>query len=678
MATYGRSYTISEFAELVGVDPDTLRNWEENGLLKPLRIGMRQDRRYTIEHANLAKEKGLISELVKKAPQRDYLKMDKEDLIKEIQTLKSQKKFGLVWETENVETIEKDIKKNINKAPILKNILKRKIDTTGKDKNKLNKKDKIKNSKDIEMGDVEKFSPTNILIEGDNYDTLKILNYTHQEKIDVIYIDPPYNTGNKDFKYNDSFVDKENAYRHSKWLSFMEKRLRLAYDLLSKNGVIFISIDDNEQARLKLLCDEIFGEENFVTQIVWQKKSSPKGVPPVNMIVETHEYVLIYQKSDKFSFNGRERNIESFKNPDNDPRGLWVNNNIKSTIKAKDTAFTIIDPKTGNEYTDTWAFSKNELDRMILEERIIFPKNKNGQVRAKAFLNEFKNESIPLISNWGLYDGQGSTEFLENILGSKNFQNPKHFNLIYELLKYSSQKNSTILDFFAGSGTTGHAVLELNKEDGGNRQFILATNNENNICEEVTFERIKRVMTGYKNLKGENIEGIGGRLEYLKTDFVDMEKMEMISDDKRLAFTLEAGWTIALKENVFTEIESNEYYQIFEGEVMDDTKITKNKNKKIENKNNEKNYDSNKKNNEENNEDSLNVENKIIKKTVAIYFKENLDRLEELEEKILDKENVRLYIYSNDIGEFEDDYKEYKNITVCDIPEPILRVYRGN
>ncbi|MDI9357257.1 MAG: hypothetical protein QM536_09565 [Chitinophagaceae bacterium] len=115
-----------------------------------------------------------------------------------------------------METIEKDIKENINKAPILKNILKRKIDTTRKDKNKLNKKDKIKNSKDIEMGDVEKFSPTNILIEGDNYDTLKILNYTHQEKIDVIYIDPPYNTGNKDFKYNDSFVDKENAYRHSK------------------------------------------------------------------------------------------------------------------------------------------------------------------------------------------------------------------------------------------------------------------------------------------------------------------------------------------------------------------------------------------------------------------------------------------------------------------------------
>ncbi|MDI9357259.1 MAG: DNA methyltransferase [Chitinophagaceae bacterium] len=323
-------------------------------------------------------------------------------------------------------------------------------------------------------------------------------------------------------------------------------------------------------------------------------------------------------------------------------------------------------------------YKKEKLLQMIEKGDVKIDLLKTGKysVKFKQRLNELGKKPRSLTMDFGSTI-EGSKE-IEDIFGSRIFSFPKPVSLIKHLIKISSQKNSIILDFFAGSGTTGHAVLELNKEDGGNRQFILATNNENNICEEVTFERIKRVMTGYKNLKGENIEGIGGRLEYLKTDFVDMEKMEMISDDKRLAFTLEAGWTIAMKENVFTEIESNEYYQIFEGEVMDDTKITKNKNKKIENKNHEKNYDSNKKNNEENNEYSLNVENKIIKKTLAIYFKENLDRLEELEEKILDKENVRLYIYSNDIGEFEDDYKEYKNITVCDIPEPILRVYRGN
>lgn len=287
-----------------------------------------------------------------------------EELIRLLHT----KKYGLVWE-EHVEIVEEEMK---TKIPVFVEDVNRKI---------------------VGSPNSEEY---NFLLEGDNLHSLHLLEKTHSGKIDVIYIDPPYNTGNKDFVYNDKIVDKADGYSHSKWLSFMSKRLEIARNLLSDKGVILVSIDENEQSQLKLLMDAIFGENNFVESIVWDKKSSAKGVPPRNMMVGVHEYILAYQVSDKFRFLGEKRDETGFKNPDNDPRGLWRESNIKSTTKPIEEAFTITDPNTGKEYTNTWAFSKESLERMIAEDRILWKENLPKQ---KEFLNNMRNSTKALKSN---------------------------------------------------------------------------------------------------------------------------------------------------------------------------------------------------------------------------------------------------------------------------------------
>ncbi len=468
---------------------------------------------------------------------KDYSKLSKEELIALVEKLESRKKYGLVWDEER--TKEQFEKESENALPVLKEIKSKEIKT-------------------------DPTKPTNILIEGDNYHALSVLNYTHQGKIDVIYIDPPYNTGNKDFKYNDRYIDKEDAYRHSKWLSFMSKRLRLAKNLLKDDGAIFISIDDNEFAQLKILCDDIFGEQNFVDCISWDKKSSAKGVPPQNMIVNVHEYILVYKKSN-FAFIGEPRNLSDFSNPDNDPRGPWRNTNIKSTVKDRSLAFTIIDPDTGNKFTDTWAFSETELKRLIEEKYLIFPKKESGQVRRKEFYSEFKNANIPIKSSWGIFDNQKNTEMLKKLLPEVIFLNPKPLFLIFYLLQVSAKKESIILDFFAGSGTTGHAVALLNKEDGGNRQFILCANNENNICTDVCYPRIKAVIKGHKDYA--DIIGIKSNLKYFKTAFV---KKSLGCDDLKMRITRECTEMLCLREGIFDEVITTDDYRVFSqnGRVM--------------------------------------------------------------------------------------------------------------
>ena len=468
---------------------------------------------------------------------KDYSKLEKDDLLKVITKLESRKKYGLVWDEEK--TKEQFEKESENALPVLKEVKGKEIKT-------------------------DSAKPTNILIEGDNYHALSVLNYTHQGKIDVIYIDPPYNTGNKDFKYNDRFVDKEDSYRHSKWLSFMSKRLRLAKNLMKEDGVIFISIDDNELAQLKLLCDEIFGEENFIDSIVWDKKSSAKGVPPKNMIVNVHEYIIAYQKGDGFKFVGQERTEESgkFKNPDNDPRGPWRESNIKSTIKPIEDAFTIIDPNTGREYTNTWAFSKKTLEQMIKEERILW---KDTLPKQKEFMREMKNENMAIKSNWGVFDAQSTTVFLKGLLPDIKFDNPKPISLMEYLIRVATSKDFVILDFFAGSGTTGHAVALLNKEDGGNRQYILCTNNENGIATEVCYPRIKTVIKGDRKYR--DLTGIKGNLKYFKTAFV---KNSISRDDLKMRITRECTEMLCLREGIFDEVKAKPDYHIFEqnGRIM--------------------------------------------------------------------------------------------------------------
>src|SRR3989344_3299807 len=470
----------------------------------------------------------------------------------------------------------------------------------------------------------------NLLIEGDNFHSLTVLNYTHKGKIDLIYIDPPYNTGNHDFVYNDQYVDKEDGYRHSKWLSFMRNRLGLARQLLADDGVIFISIDDNEQAHLKILCDTIFGEENFIDNIVWDKKSSAKGVPPKNMIVNVHEYIIAYQKGGGFKFVGQERTEKSgkFKNPDNDPRGPWRESNIKSTIKSIEEAFTIVDPNTGRKYTNTWAFSKKSLERMIKEERILW---KDTLPKQKEFMREMRNENMAIKSSWGVFDAQSTTVLLKKLLPNIKFDNPKPIGLMEYLIGVAANRDAIILDFFAGSGTTGHAVLKLNAEDGGNRRFILCTNNEDNngsgkkIATDICYPRIKKIIKGY-----EDTAGIPSNLFYYQTDLVDIEQIHKVPDDAKIRITYEAGEMIAVREDTLNEVEKNEWWQIFEGKG----------------------------------------------KLVAIYFKEDKAKLAELIAK-LEKKNLptALYIFSWGKNEYKGEYSS-ANIRVEDIPEPIIEVYK--
>lgn len=367
-------------------------------------------------------------------------------------------------------------------------------------------------------------SSENMIIHGDNLLALKSLLPQYEGKVDCIYIDPPYNTGNEKWVYNDNVNDPkikkwlgevvgqegEDLSRHDKWLCMMYPRLTLLHKFLSPKGVILISIDSNELNNLRIICDEIFGRSNFVDIIVWNKKSGAKGVPPKNMIVNVHEYILVYQRTDQFRFQGELRNAEKegFKNPDNDPRGPWRMSNIKSTTKPIEDAFTIIDPNTGKEYKNTWAFSKESLEKMIAEGRILW---KETLPKQKEFFYELTNESKAIKSSWGVFDPQSTTVFLKQILPTIKFDNPKPISMLDYLMEVSTNKDSIILDSFAGSGTTAHAVLDLNKQDGGNRKFILVEMMD--YADTITAERVKRVIDGYGE-GNKAVEGLGGDFSY--------------------------------------------------------------------------------------------------------------------------------------------------------------------
>lgn len=358
-------------------------------------------------------------------------------------------------------------------------------------------------------------SSQNIFIEGDNLEVLKLLQSTHKSSIKMIYIDPPYNTGKK-FLYSDKFsytslelskflgvpldeaeeiIKRYGKFKisQSAWLNMMLPRLHLAKNLLTDDGVIFISIDDNEQAQLKLLCDEVFGEENFVANFIWDKKNSAKGVPPRNMVVGVHEYILCYGKNTETKVLGELRTKDGFANSDNDPRGEWRLSNIKSTLERGQDKFKITDPETGREFENYWAFSAISLEKMIKEKRIIFPKNDEGLPKQKEFFNEFENPYIPLKSQLGWYDPQSKTEkSVEKLMGSKIFLYRKPLELMKLLVKQGS--DDLILDFFSGSGTTAHAVMQLNAEDGGNRRFICVQ------LPELTDEKSEAFKAGFKNI----------------------------------------------------------------------------------------------------------------------------------------------------------------------------------
>lgn len=393
----------------------------------------------------------------------------------------------------------------------------------------------------------------NFLIEGDNLAALQLLEKTHKGKIDLIYIDPPYNTGNKDFIYDDNFVDTNDTFRHSKWLSFMQKRLEIAKRLLSENGVIFISIDDNEQSTLKMLCDNVFGEQNLITVFHWEK-TQHFGRQKINSYSNC-EYILTYANrltnskikellvekinselmdAPLYNASNNEKVLEfpvgsvKFNIPDGQYSSasssdyqllmpVVVKNHLNETKLVMQFRSRWAQSTVDKEYakgTTFWVKS----DKFAI--RTIYHQGKSSAVAPKSII--FTNNSNPFVavSRFGEKVGvnENASAELNDIVKSDLFSYPKPSSLITYLISLYYDENSvcfrndiTILDFFAGSGTTGHAVMKLNAEDGGKRKFILCTNNENNICRDVTYERIKRVIARDK---------YEASLKYYKVDFV--------------------------------------------------------------------------------------------------------------------------------------------------------------
>ena len=449
-----------------------------------------------------------------------------------INLVNTKKKYGLVWE-DKPEDVEEQLRENL---PVLKEVKERAI-INGEE------------------------HPNHILIEGDNLHALTALTFTHEGKIDVIYIDPPYNTGNKDFKYNDTFVDKEDSYRHSKWLSFMSKRLEIGKKLLSSNGVIFINIDDNEAAQLKILCDEIFTENQFIGNVIWQH--SIQGKNDAKTISLHHNYTLIYSKSDFQigKISRTEEHNKAYSNPDNDINGKWRSGDVRSPNYRENLCYDLETPsgKTIKHPPNGWRWEKPTLFSKIKSGEIIFSDDEKRIIR-KIYLNK-QDGRVPESIWFGADVGttRDATAFLKDMFGESPFETPKPIKLIERILQISNNKKSTILDFFAGSGTTLHATMALNAEDGGNRQCILVTNNENNICEEVTYERNKRVIKGYTNAKGEKIDGLANNnLRYYKSEFVGREpSLKNKKEITRLATEL-----LCIKEDIYNEQKQIGGYQL--------------------------------------------------------------------------------------------------------------------
>jgi adenine-specific DNA-methyltransferase len=444
-------------------------------------------------------------------------------------------------------------------------------------------------------------------------------------------------------------VDKEDKFRHSKWLSFMHKRLELAKNLLTDDGVIFISIDDNEQGNLRVLCDEIFGENNFINNIT-VKSSEVSGVKmshTSNRLPKIKEYLLCYACSKQLLILNA---LKIQKSDDDKQLNKYLKYYSKIITNFED------DVNNWNILPLQKYFSDNELKldkeeiknfKIYNAHRVIYRTNN------KAFKNlDIKEGLQEIISSTGLkyicWEGKQMLflkDYLEEGLcdlwndistinlnkemtGLKSFENgQKPKELINRVLKLKN-KNITVLDFFAGSGTTAHAVLELNQYDGSNRQCILATNNENGICEDITYERVKRVIEGYSTPKGKEVAGLGGALHYLKTDFVPKTDYGAISDKDKINFSHQVGIMLALKENTFNEMKSNDHYQIFTSD----------------------------------------------EKICGIYFSESLVELDELLDFMLEQDKP-CYLYA--YPELDEADFAKSNIILSEIPEHILQIYKN-
>lgn len=544
--------------------------------------------------------------------------LTKEQLIKEVAKLKARKKYGLVWEDKPEDVVEQCKKK----LPVLEEDKKKAINTDEK-------------------------LPTNLIIEGDNYHALSVLNYTHQGKIDVIYIDPPYNTGAKDWKYNNDYVDINDTYRHSKWLSFMEKRLRFTEKLLSDRGVLVCTIDHNEQENLGILLREIFPDKEVTCVCIVH---NPAGIQGINFSHSNEYAYFVYPKGKRYiGYQYRDDNSKDIRNfrdvtGDSSLRAAAKNcfypilvkdgqvvgfgdvcpNDFhpKMNIKRKDGIIEIypIDPE-GTERK--WRFARqtvegvqNELIAKYLKKRDVW-----DIVRAK---NKFNYKTVWVDPKY--FANNYGTQVLNKILPPNSFSYPKSIYAVMDCIDAAgnNSKNLTVLDYFAGSGTTGHATMLLNK-DGGTRKFILCTNNENGIAEDICYPRIKNVIKKIKGL--ESISGIPANLRYFKTSFVPKSN---VSDDTRNNLVKKSTEMICVREDTFNEVLDKKEYKLYRNSGF----------------------------------------------VTAILF--NLDKIDKFKDE-LNKLGLPAHVYvfslTSDtyISDFEDLDIEHE---LCPIPESILEVYR--
>lgn len=561
-------------------------------------------------------------------------------LQKEVEKLKKSiknQKYGIVW-ADVPEAFEDDVE---NKLPVLEEVPKLAI------KSNDNK-------------------PTHILIEGDNYHALTCLNYTHKGKVDVIYIDPPYNTGSDGFRYKDkrildkfpdgTEVPKDHPFRHSYWLSFMKKRLELARDILSQKGAIFISIDDNEYAQLKLLCDEVFGESNFVSSIC-VKMSHLSGVKMSHLekkLPKLKEYLLIYSKNKHVL----------------DLQPVYENADAGKAF-SRYKSFLVRDEKKPSDITKWKVISLNKAMReadVDTEDEVavneFYLKNANNIFRTARNRSEqftslpkddlfrnvvtatglkkiaYKAEEVVFVSSklQGEAEDASLMQPLGDIwtdIGINNLHNEggvdfrngkKPLKLIERVISMLPKKDSVVLDFFAGSGTTAQAVLQANAEDNGSRQFILITNNEGKIMSDVCYPRVKNAIRGFKGN-----EGLGGSVKYYKSSFVGKHNILDADDKDKLQLAYHAGEMLSIAENTLEITEKTDHWQIFESKD----------------------------------------------RHTAVYFKEEYDELDDFIKKVKKlSKPVSVYIFSWEDDPYIDDFEDNGNITVKTIPQPILEIYK--
>ena len=453
-----------------------------------------------------------------------------------IDLLCQHKKYGLVWE-DKPEDVEERLRE---KLPILREVKEKAILSEEPD------------------------APNHILIEGDNLEALTALSYTHEGRIDVIYIDPPYNTGAKNWKYNNDYVDSNDAFKHSKWISMMNKRLKIAKRLLSDRGILVLTIDDYEIENITLLLNEIFGEDNRLGTVV--VRNNPSGRSTTSGFSIAHEYALFYAKSRENAVLGRlertEEQIGRYKEKDNIGNYEWVNFRARYSTNSASMQYPIYIKKDGSDFRiPSMEYINGEykvFEDVADDEFIELPIDGNGKLRSWKWSIEtllekkatdigirldqekkytlyaksrLKDEGMLPLTWWEKSEYSATSmgnNLLANILGGKLFDYPKSLYAVIDSLKVANaDTTSTILDFFAGSGTTLHATMQLNAEDGGHRQCILVTNNENNICEEVTYERNKRVINGYTTPKGVEVAGLkANTLRYYKTDYISRDRTQ--------------------------------------------------------------------------------------------------------------------------------------------------------